>query len=119
MKMKNILIVMIIFTALFQNTAVGQKSPKTQTISIQTSAECGDCKNRIEEKLNYTKGVLFAELDLETKNATVKFKTKKLDALAIKQIIAKIGYDADEIKAKKEDVEKLPKCCQPGGMNKQ
>ena len=66
MKMKNILIVMIIFTAVFQNTAVGQKSPKTQTISIQTSAECGDCKYRIEEKLNYTKGVLFAELDLET-----------------------------------------------------
>jgi periplasmic mercuric ion binding protein len=116
--MKKTLYLMFFLISVVQYTTYGQKSPKTQTIYIQTSAECGDCKNRIEDKLNYTKGVLFAELDLETKKATVKYKTKKLDALAIKQIIAKIGYDADEVKAKKEDVEKLPKCCQPGGMNK-
>jgi len=117
--MKKILYLMFFLISVVQYTTYGQKSPKTQTICIQTSAECGDCKNRIEDKLNYTKGVLFAELDLETKKATVKYKTKKLDALAIKKIIAKIGYDADEVKAKKEDVEKLPKCCQPRGMNKQ
>lgn len=117
--MKKTLYLIFFLISVVQYTTYGQKSSKTQTINIQTSAECGDCKNRIENKLNYTKGILFAELDLETKKATIKFKTKKLDAPAIKQIIAKIGYDADEVKAKKEDIEKLPKCCQPGGMNKQ
>jgi len=117
--MKKILYLILFLIYFTQSFIYGQKSPKTQTIIIQTSAECGDCKNRIEGKLNYTKGILFAELDLETKKASVKYKTKKLDALTIKHIIAKIGYDADEVKAKKEDVEKLPKCCQPGGMNKQ
>jgi hypothetical protein len=45
----------------------------------------------------------------------VKFDPNKLDLIDIKKIIAKIGYNADEIIAEKEDVEKLPKCCQPNG----
>jgi copper chaperone CopZ len=88
---------------------------KTMTSQIQTSAQCGDCKERIEGKLNYTKGIKFAELDNQTKIVTVKYDPKKIDLVAIKQTIAKIGYDADEVKAAKEDVEKLPKCCQPHG----
>lgn len=88
---------------------------KTTTSQIHTSAQCGDCKERIEGKLNYTKGIKFAELDDQTKIVTVKYDPKKIDLVAIKQTIAKIGYDADEVKAAKEDVEKLPKCCQPNG----
>jgi hypothetical protein len=33
-----------------------------------------------------------------------------------KQILNALGYDDDDQKAKKEAVEKLPLCCQPGGM---
>jgi copper chaperone CopZ len=88
---------------------------KTVTSHIQTNAQCGDCKERIESKLNYTRGVKFAELDDQTKIVTVKFKSSKIDLMSIKKIIAKIGYNADELIAEKEDVEKLPKCCQPNG----
>ena len=88
---------------------------KTETITIQTSAQCGDCKNRIESKLNYIKGVKFAELDLDSKKVTVKFKTALVSRKEILEAIAAVGYSADEVKAKQEDVEKLPKCCQPGG----
>jgi copper chaperone CopZ len=97
---------------LVSTLSYGQKSMTSQ---IQTNAQCGDCKERIEGKLNYTKGIKFAELNDQTKIVTVKFDPKKIDLLAIKQIIAKIGYNADEVKAAKEDVEKLPKCCQPNG----
>lgn len=93
-----------------------QKAEKFKTVIIQTSAECGDCKERIEGKLNYTAGIKFAELDLESKKVTVKFSTSKITAEEIKQLIAAIGYDADEVKAPKEAVQKLPLCCQPGGM---
>ena len=86
---------------------------KKQTIVIQTSAQCDDCKERIEGALNYTKGVKFADLDLETKKVSVQYKTKKINAQEIKDIIAKIGYDADETKANADAVIKLPKCCQP------
>jgi len=92
-------------------------SQKAETSIIQTSAQCNDCKERIEGKLNYTKGIKFAELDMETKKVTVKYATKKILLQKIKETIAGIGYDADEVKAKQEDVLKLPKCCHPGGMD--
>jgi len=91
----------------------GQK--KIEESVIQTSAQCGDCKERIESKLNYTKGVVFAELDLDSKKVTVRYKTKSISLQEIKQAIASVGYSADDVKAKEEDVLKLPKCCQPGG----
>lgn len=94
-------------------------SQKVMTSIIQTSAQCGNCKERIEGKLNYVKGIKFAELDMETKKVTVKYSPKKISLQKIKETIAAIGYDADEVKAKQEDVLKLPKCCQPGGMENQ
>jgi copper chaperone CopZ len=102
------------FTAGF--TQAQEKEQKFQTVVIQTSAECGDCKDRIEEALNYTKGVVFAELDLETKKVTVRFTTKKISLQEVKQAIATIGYDADEVKAEPKAQLSLPKCCQPNGM---
>ncbi len=112
--MKNILLLnLFILISMF---GFSQKAEKFKTIIIQTSAECGDCKDRLEEKLNYISGIKFAELDLETKKLTVKFTTSKISEAAIKQIINEIGYDADDQKAKKEAVQKLPLCCQPGGM---
>lgn len=101
-----------LFFVLMSTVSFGQKM---MTSEIQTNAQCGDCKERIEGKLNYIKGIKFAELNDETKIVTVKFDPNKIDLVTIKQSIAKIGYDADEVKAAKEDVEKLPKCCQPKG----
>ena len=112
--MKNLLLLnLFVLISVF---GFSQKAEKFKTIIIQTSAEFGDCKDRLEEKLNYISGIKFAELDLETKKLTVKFTTSKISEAAIKQIINDLGYDADEQKAKKEAVQKLPLCCQPGGM---
>lgn len=106
--------VIFIFVMLFAGgMAMAQK---TETVKIKTSAECGDCKERIEEKLNYTKGVVFAELDVESKVVTVKYKKDKITLDQVKKTIAEVGYDADEVKAVPEKQKKLPLCCQPGGM---
>ena len=91
-------------------------SQKVETRVIQTSAQCNKCKERIEGKLNYTKGIKFAELNMESKKVTVRYYIKKISLQKIKETIATIGYDADEVKAKQQDVLKLPKCCQPNGM---
>jgi copper chaperone CopZ len=95
-----------------------KKDAAIQTVTIQTSAQCGDCEERIESLLNYTKGVKFAELDNETKIVTVKFMSKKITLKTICEKLNEIGYDANEFKAPKATVLKLPKCCQPGGMEK-
>lgn len=111
--MKTILVVCIAFLALgFKQEA------KTQLVTIKTSAECGQCKDRIESKLNYTKGIVFSELDFKTKDLTVKFKPAKITLEQIKQIVAEIGYDADDVKANVDAQKALPMCCQPHGMGK-
>jgi len=94
----------------------GQQKEKLQTVKIQTSAQCGDCKERIENALNYTKGLKYAELNLEDSKVEVKFNTDKITLDEIKKVINEIGYDADEMKASKEKVDQLPNCCKPGGM---
>lgn len=113
--MKNV--VMIVFTVLFvQLVNAQEKKAKYEIAVIQTSAECGDCEERISNMLNYTKGVKFAELDIESKKLTVKFQPAKISLDAIKQKLVELGYDADELKANPEAQQKLPSCCQPGGM---
>jgi copper chaperone CopZ len=111
--MKTILVICIAFLAFgFKQDA------KTQLVTIKTSAECGDCKERIESKLNYTKGVVFYEFDFKTKDLTVKFKPAKITLEQIKHIVSDLGYDADEVKANGDAQKALPLCCQPHGMSK-
>lgn len=110
--MKTILTVLLVF---FAGLSFGQ----TQEVVIKTSAECGSCKDRIEEKLNYTGGVRFAEVDLKANTITVKYNVKKITLAELKTIITDLGYDADDMKAKQSGIDKLPACCKPGGMAKE
>jgi copper chaperone CopZ len=93
---------------------LGQKSEK-QLITIQTTAECNECKERIENKLNYTKGISFSELDVPTKVCTVKFSPDKISKEEILKMISDLGYDADDVKANPTAYEALPTCCKIGG----
>lgn len=102
----------------FSFLSFSQKKPKFQTVKIQTSAECDDCKERIEGVFNYMKGIKFAELDVPSKILTVKFSPSKIDVKSIKEKVSELGYDADEVKANPIALKKLPLCCQPGGMEK-
>lgn len=109
---------MILGLFFFLTPSFGQKSESSSGFAvIQTSAECGQCKDRLEETLNYTAGIRYAELNLEDMKLEVKFNPKKISLTEIKEIISKTGYDADEVKAVPSAVEQLPACCKPGGMD--
>ena len=112
--MKNILsivMVLFVFTSFSQNS-------KTRTISFKTSAICEECKERIENELNYTKGIIFAELDLETKVLTVKYKTKVINEYQVKGLVARVGYDAGDVPRDDTAFNALPKCCKSEGFCK-
>ncbi|MBI3134769.1 MAG: heavy-metal-associated domain-containing protein [Bacteroidetes bacterium] len=109
--MKNTLFVLIALLTLSMTSAPVQSS-KTRTISFITTAICEECKERIEEKLNYTKGVLFAELNLENKMLTVKYKTEIITEQQIKEVLANLGYSSDTVVRNREAYLALPKCCQ-------
>ena len=87
---------------------------QTETVKIATSAQCiGDCcKERIEEEMQFTKGVTAVNIYLESHVLTVSFITKKNSIENIREIISGIGYDADDVEADKKAHDKLPKCCQ-------
>ena len=112
--MKNILVIVLFMLGY---TIFSQEKSKYEVIVIQTSAECGQCKERIESELNYTKGIKYAELNLEDLKLTVKYNSSKLTLDDLKNQISKLGYDADDVKAEKEAYQKLPKCCQINGMS--
>jgi mercuric ion binding protein len=88
---------------------------KPALVSIQTNAQCGDCKERIETALNQTKGVVYAELNMETKVVEVKYNVKKTDVATLQKVLNLAGYDADDQKADSTAQKALPLCCQPGG----
>lgn len=111
----NIKFILGILLVLASFNVQAQKAPKTLTKTFDTSANCGMCKERIEGKLNYTKGIVFAELDIPTKKLTVKWKTKNMTEEQVKEIVSNIGYDIDDVSANLENQELLPTCCKPGG----
>lgn len=103
----------VLFIAIFSfGVAFNQK--KTETVEIKTSAQCGMCKDRLEEALNYAKGVKFAELDLDTKKIKIKYKTDKISKESLIKVINMTGYDAGESPAEKKAYESLPACCKKG-----
>jgi mercuric ion binding protein len=116
--MKKLVLVFVAMMSLYNLSAQEIKKKKTETVVIKTTAECGDCKERIEEKLNYMKGIVFSDLDFESKKLTVKFKPTLISLDEIKKIVSDLGYDADEMKADPVEQKKLPACCLPGGMTK-
>ena len=105
--MKKLMI--ILFSVLTVN-AWAQK----ETVKILTSAECVGvcCKDRIEQEMQFTRGVTAVDLDIDSKVLTVTFKTKKTDADKLRKAISLIGYNADDVQANKKAHDKLPSCCQ-------
>ncbi len=106
--MKNILLMLFMG---FLTVSYAQDK-KVEIIKVKTSAICGECKERIENKLNYTKGVVFAELDLESNIVTIKYKTKQISKKEVKTVLTDLGYHADELERNADGFSKLPGCCQ-------
>ena len=105
------LILAILFTGMLTSAFAS-----SDTLKIRTSAQCEDCKKRIENKLNYKKGVKNAVLDLKTKEVTIVYDLTKINPDKLRLAISKIGYDADRLQADPKAYKKLPKCCQKAGM---
>jgi len=100
----------ILILATYANIIYSQTGK--DTLVIKTSAQCELCKERIEKNLVYEPGIISANLDLETKDVSVVFKSHKINKEKIKEVISNAGYDADDLKADEKAYNKLPLCCQ-------
>ena len=107
--MRNTLIVLLIFPALI----LAQNSQKKIVASqFMVYGNCEMCKKTIEKAALSIKGVKMAKWDIPSNQLSLIFNRKKAELINIHHAIAKSGYSTSEIKAKKEDYNKLPMCCQ-------
>lgn len=112
-KIISFILLSIVLMLGLQNESFAQK--KKETVIIKTSAQCEMCEKRIEDAILSVKGVSSADLNVKTAELKVVFKNTKTNADAIRQVVSKLGYDADSIKADHDAYHKLPPCCQKPG----
>ncbi len=105
------LTVLLLSNGVYSIDSESTKDKKLQVVTIKTSSQCNDCKERIEEALAFEKGVKKSELDVETHMVTVSYKKGKTTPEKIRKAITKAGYDADDVKADPKAYGKLPACC--------
>lgn len=102
--------ILTLFFAFSMTLGFAQSSEKE--VKIKTSAICEMCKERLERNLGLSKGVKYANLDLDDKVMTIKYNPKKTDVASIKETIVNTGYDAGDTVADQKAHDKLPDCCQ-------
>ncbi len=110
--MKKTISILAIILIISTLVSLAVEPPKTAELKIKTSAKCGMCKKRIERDLGVSKGIVNSNLNLDDKVVTITYNTKKTSPAKIKEVISKIGYDADEVVANQKSHDALPGCCQ-------
>ena len=89
--------------------------------SFKVYGNCGMCEKTIEGSLQDVDGVSKADWNKETKQMDVDFDASKIKLADIKQKIAGVGYDMEDIRAEESTYSELPGCCQyqrPGSEDK-
>jgi len=92
------------------NMEVVHGNHKTETFKVY--GNCGMCEKTIEASLKNVKGIEKADWNKETKMMEVTFDSEVISLKEIKQKIADVGYDTDEVRATDDTYNGLPGCCQ-------
>jgi len=91
-----------------------------ETIVIQTNAYSSKSDAIFKEHLPFVKGVKEYKYDEKSYKIAVAYDAKKTNPDKIRAEIAKLGFDADQVKANEKARAKLPEECKtmPKGCNK-
>ena len=107
--MKKTLIILILFPIL---ALAQQRQKKIVASQFRVEGNCEMCKKTIEKAGLSIRGVKMAKWDIPSNQLSLLYLTKKVELVNIHNAIAKSGYSTSETKAKEEDYNKLPICCQ-------
>ncbi len=111
--MKNVVLILIALFGLFVGNAAALNAapPKTQSVTIQTSAVCGMCEETISKALIKEKGVKSVSMNIDTKAVVVTYNPKFTSPDKIRTAISMSGYDADAVPADAKAYDSLHACC--------
>ena len=108
--MKNIVFGMMLLFVTVSTQAQKSKN-KNAKYDIDVNGNCEQCKKRIEKAAFSVKGVKFADWHIDDHILHLIINEQKCNLIDVKNAIAKVGHDTDQVKATDEDYEKLHSCC--------
>ena len=108
--MKNIILGMMLLMVTVSIQAQEKKN-KNAKYNVEVNGNCEQCKKRIEKAALSVAGVKSAEWHLDDHILHLIINEEKCSVTEVKQAIANVGHDTDDIKAKDEVYEKLHHCC--------
>ena len=108
--MKNIIFGMMLLMVTVSIQAQEKKN-KNAKYNVEVNGNCEQCKKRIEKAALSVAGVKSAEWHLDDHILHLIVNEEKCSVTEVKQAIANVGHDTDDIKAKDEVYEKLHHCC--------
>lgn len=82
-----------------------------KSAEIRVYGNCGMCEQRIEGALKQLSGVRSADWSTETKLLSVAYDSKKVTLMEIKEKVASVGHDTDEVRAPDAVYNALHGCC--------
>ncbi len=92
--------------------AAGDGKSQLMHAEFKVYGNCMMCKKRIEGALADMEGVHEAEWNVDTKMMHVAWDETVVRLRQIKEAIAGVGHDTDEVRAPDEVYAQLPGCCQ-------
>lgn len=105
------LVIIAILVVLGATMGVQAQTAAKETIKIKTNATSAKSDEYLKESLPFAKGVISYEFCFHSSTITVDYNPKKTTPEAIRTEIAKLGFDADDVKGNATAKAKLPKEC--------
>lgn len=104
MKKITVIILLLIGTTTFAQN-------KNAKASMEVDGVCGMCKARIEKACLNTKGVKWADWNVDTHELKLIFDERKTNTKTIKDAVLAVGHDVKDVKATDEAYAKVHPCC--------
>ena len=102
--------IVLVFSFMLMLTSVLAQE-KNKKVSFEVDGVCMMCKARIEKAAIQTKGVKYASWDVKSHQLSLIMDERKCSETQVKEAIAAVGHDTDEVLAEDEVYENLMPCC--------
>jgi mercuric ion binding protein len=104
-------IVMLIISLLGFTVQAQEKKNKNAKYDLEVNGSCDQCKKRIEKAAYSVSGVKSADWNMDDHTLHLILNEQKSSLTDVKNAIAKVGHDTDDVKATDADYEQLHVCC--------
>lgn len=102
---------MLIISLLGFTVQAQEKKNKNAKYDLEVNGSCDQCKKRIEKAAYSVSGVKSADWNMDDHTLHLILNEQKSSLTDVKNAIAKVGHDTDDVKATDADYEQLHVCC--------